>query len=91
MRAQSIVPERHVAEFPPPANRELGLGEMNEQEREQRFALFGLQLNDARGEAFIDEQSTPSVLERANNRMYDRRVGRDRLLPGFATTPTPQR
>src|ERR1700691_2297340 len=66
MHAQPVVPKGHIAQLPAPAHREFGLGDMGEQEGEQCFALFGLQFNDPRRKAFVDEQSTPSVLERTD-------------------------
>ena len=50
VRAQAIVPERDVTEFPTPPNRELGWP-MFEQERQQGVALLGSEFEYARGEA----------------------------------------
>ena len=55
VRAEAIVPERDVTEFPTPPNRELRLGHMFEQERQQGVALLGSEFEYARGEARIDE------------------------------------
>ena len=81
VRGKPIVPEGHVAELPAPTDRELGLGEMREEEGEQRVAFFLGQFENARGETGIDEEPSPAVLDCANDRMDDGRIGRDRLLP----------
>jgi hypothetical protein len=54
--AEPVVPEGDVAELPTPTDRELGLGEMGEEEGEQRIALFLLQLKDTRRKPRVDEQ-----------------------------------
>ena len=79
--AEPVVPEGHVAELPAPTDRELGLGEMREEEGEQRVALFLGQFEDAGRETGVDEEPSAAVLDRANDRMDDGRIGRDRLLP----------
>ena len=38
--AKPVVPKGHVAKLPAPTDRELGLGEMREEEGEERVALF---------------------------------------------------
>src|ERR1700722_10438591 len=55
VRAEAIIPERDVTKFPTPPNRELGLGHMFEQERQQGVALLGSDLEYTPGEAGIDE------------------------------------
>src|ERR1700722_14609597 len=73
--AEAVVPKGHVAKLPAPTDRELGLGEMREEEGEQRVALRLFQFEDARGETGVDEQPSPAVLDRANDRVHNRRIG----------------
>src|SRR5580693_3595790 len=74
---EPIVPESHIAELPAPTDCELGLGEMREEEGEQRVALFLGQIEDARGKTRVHEKPSPAALNRANDGMYDWRIGCD--------------
>src|ERR1700735_3442986 len=87
MGGEPVVPKGHVAELPSQTDRELGLGEMREEKGEQRVALFLVQFENARREAGIDEQPAPAVLNGANDRVDDRGIGRDRLLPFLLPRP----
>src|SRR5579885_1556899 len=81
-----VVPEPEIARLPVVPHRELGLGGVLVQEREQRLALVGRQPLDVGGEAGIDEQgAAPRLRMGPHHRMLDGSEVED-LLP-FPLTP----
>ena len=71
----AVIPDRHVIFLPAPAHLKLRFGDVSKQEVQQSVALFRRQVDDPRGEAFIDEQRLPAA-DRvgAHHRMQQRRV-----------------
>jgi hypothetical protein len=89
--AEPVVPESHVAELPAPTDRELRLGEMREEEGEQRVALFLRQFEDATRKTRIDKEPSPAVLNGAHDSMDDGGLAETAFSHFSLRAPMPQR
>src|SRR5690348_6216031 len=82
MLGQAVVPERDVAGPPAPADGELGLGDVLEEEAQDRVALLRREVEDASREARVDVDALPAGDGvGADDRVDDGRVLEPGLLP----------
>ena len=82
MLGDAVVPKRHIAGLPAPADGEFRAGVVLEQQGQQRVAFFLAEFVDAGGEAVVDEQRFLAGFRvGADHRVADRRVVAAGLLP----------
>ncbi|EFW11996.1 hypothetical protein SSYM_1632, partial [Serratia symbiotica str. Tucson] len=61
MLRHAVIPERHVIFLPAPTHLKFRFGNMGEQEVQQRVTLLHCQIDNPRGETFVDEQRLSST------------------------------